>query len=540
MAKRAIIYTRVSTDPQDKGYSPDTQLDACRRYAERLGFSVTAELQDTYSGATAVAERPKGKALVAMLKGREADAVVVYCVDRLSRDIVDLLASVRDWIRAGIEVHSCDIGRIQSELDIVLVIKGWQGSDERHKIRERTSRGRFGKAKAGKVVGQGKPPYGYAYVYETIAGSPKIVGLAIVRAEEKIVRLIYRWYVHGAENHTPMPVIAIARRLSQMKIPTPDKRKGARRRSPCMWDDGTINNILQNETYAGVSRYGKLIGPNGKSGKRPIEETVPVSVPAIVDRDVWNAAQERREYNKRMSRRNCKRTYLLRGLCKCGACGSAFTGVTNNSQNSYYHCCQRSNRFLGLEPICRAKYVRAHVLETKVWDYILDLWSDKKRFERILRNAQKAELDSLQPKRERLDSVLGLIADCEREAEDTARAMKRVKEGIVWEKLDREAEEIRQRHKELTKERDELLLALESRQLTDERINEALQQREDVVVGLQQPTFEGKRRMLEFLQVQVTVKDMKAWIQSIAPIKPVSIDLNISPYSEKTPKALPR
>src|SRR5437773_1374138 len=102
MTKRAIIYTRVSTDPQDKGYSPDTQLDACRRYAERLGYAVAAELQDTYSGATAIAERPKGKALVTPLKAREAEAVIVYCVDRLSRDIVDLLASVRDWIRADI------------------------------------------------------------------------------------------------------------------------------------------------------------------------------------------------------------------------------------------------------------------------------------------------------------------------------------------------------------------------------------------------------------------------------------------------------
>ena len=148
MSKRTIIYARVSTDEQaDKGYSLPSQLELCRKYAERLGFSVVAELSDDYSGATPVAERPKGKELVALLKERKANALVVYCVDRLSRDIVDLLASVRDWLKMGVEVHTCDIGKIESELDIVLVIKGWQGSDERRRVRERTTRGRNAKAK---------------------------------------------------------------------------------------------------------------------------------------------------------------------------------------------------------------------------------------------------------------------------------------------------------------------------------------------------------------------------------------------------------
>jgi len=140
MNKRAILYARVSSEEQaDKGYSLPTQLDACRRYAERLGISVVAEMTEDYSGATAIAERPTGKRLVSMLKRGEANTLIAYQVDRLSRDIVDLLASVRDWIRAGVEIHACDIGRIESELDIVLVIKGWQGSDERKKIIERTS-----------------------------------------------------------------------------------------------------------------------------------------------------------------------------------------------------------------------------------------------------------------------------------------------------------------------------------------------------------------------------------------------------------------
>lgn len=44
--------------------------------------------------------------------------------------------TVRNWLRVGVEVYALDVGKIESELDIVLVIKGWQGSDERKKIRE--------------------------------------------------------------------------------------------------------------------------------------------------------------------------------------------------------------------------------------------------------------------------------------------------------------------------------------------------------------------------------------------------------------------
>jgi len=150
-----------------------------------------------------------------MLTSRQADAVIAYQVDRLSRDIVDLLASVRNWIRSGVEAHTCDIGKIESELDIVLVIKGWQGSDERIKIRERTMRGRNGKAKSGRVVGSGYAPYGYHYADGCFV---------IVETEAGVVRLVYRWFVNGDGDRKPMTAYAIARRLSEMGIAPPGER----------------------------------------------------------------------------------------------------------------------------------------------------------------------------------------------------------------------------------------------------------------------------------------------------------------------------
>lgn len=101
--KRALIYARVSTEEQaDKGYSLPSQIEACKRYAALLGYEVVEVFADDYSGATPIAERPEGRKMVAALKQKQASAVLAYQVDRLSRDTVDLLASVRDWLRRGI------------------------------------------------------------------------------------------------------------------------------------------------------------------------------------------------------------------------------------------------------------------------------------------------------------------------------------------------------------------------------------------------------------------------------------------------------
>src|SRR5688500_10748234 len=212
MNKQAAIYARVSTgDQAEKGYSLPRQIEACQKFASQKGFAVAAVYQDEISGAKPISIRPNGYELQKAIDSRQIKSVIVYCVDRLSRDIVDLLTTVRDWLRAGVEIHALDIGQITSAQDIVLVIKGWQGSDERQKIRERTMRGRLAKAKAGKVTGQGAPPYGYTYSDGE---------LFIDESHAQIVRMIFEWYVNGDERGHMMSLYTIAERLTNMGIPT--------------------------------------------------------------------------------------------------------------------------------------------------------------------------------------------------------------------------------------------------------------------------------------------------------------------------------
>jgi len=516
MTKTAVIYARVSTDEQaERGYSLPSQIENCQKFAHQNGFDVAGVYQDDISGAIPIANRPQGRQLQRAIETGQVKTVLVYRVDRLSRDIVDLLTSVRDWLRTGITIYALDIGQVTSELDIVLVIKGWQGSDERKKIIERTSSGRNGKAKTGKAVGAGTPPYGYSY---------QDGELTINESQAQIVRMIFDWYVNGDENGKIMSLLGIAKRLTQMVIPTPSEAKGwnKKRKKSCTWDMSAVYWIITSETYCGILHYGKYIGANGRGGKRPKDEHIAIEVPGIVSREVWELAQERRAYNSRIAKRRTKREYLLRGIIFCG-CGRHMVGTKGR-----YYCTRRSHYYE--KDKCQEPLVIGKIIEPVTWDYIMRLITSPERFETNLRQAQAQELENMQPRRKELEHVNALLEKTEQEADDVARAIIKTK-GLVAAKLEQQALEIDRRYQALQERRAKLESALKF-ELTDRNIENLMQFRETVAAGLENPTFEDKRRWLEILQVTVTVTDRKAVISCRLPVDPLTIDLAESEHPQ--------
>ncbi len=511
MSKRTAIYARVSTtDQADQGYSLPSQLDSCRRYAERVGCTITAEFSEDVSGAIPVSNRPQGSQLTEMIKRRQIDAVIVHQVDRLSRDIVDLLVTVRSWLQSGIEVYAGDVGKIESELDIVLIIKGWQGSDERKKIRERSMRGKSAKAKAGKVVGT-RPPYGYRHIRDV---NGKVLNFELVEEEAQVIRMIFQWYVVGDEEGHRLAGNAIARRLSELHILTPGETRAGyhRRRESGMWQTDKVLKILSHEVYAGVWHYGMRIG--NSINKRPSDEWIAVNVPPIVERPIWEAAQIQMQRNKEFAKRNAKHDYLLSGLINCG-CGCALCGEYF-SDHRYYSCSRRQNRHAGLEPrSCRANSVRADAIEADVWDSIVNLFADTPELERLLRIAQQEELLAIDPKRQELEAIEGMIIDTERDAAEVGQALKRAT-GIVSRALEQDMASINQRYAALSQHRDELQLEVSQVRLTDAAIDDAIRFAEDVRLGIENADFETKRRHLEILQVRTTVKDGRYYVNCLA------------------------
>ncbi len=83
--RRAVVYSRVSTDGQERdGTSLDTQERACIEHAETQGWRVTERIRDAASGTTL--DRVGIDRMRELVRAGDVDLVVVYSVDRLSRD----------------------------------------------------------------------------------------------------------------------------------------------------------------------------------------------------------------------------------------------------------------------------------------------------------------------------------------------------------------------------------------------------------------------------------------------------------------------
>src|SRR5688572_336381 len=85
MAVRCLIYSRVSTDAQERdGTSLDTQERAGLELAAANGWQVVRCVRDAASGFTL--ERGGIQELRGILRRGEAEVVIAYAVDRLSRN----------------------------------------------------------------------------------------------------------------------------------------------------------------------------------------------------------------------------------------------------------------------------------------------------------------------------------------------------------------------------------------------------------------------------------------------------------------------
>jgi DNA invertase Pin-like site-specific DNA recombinase len=106
--QKAVIYCRVSTKEQvDEGNSLVTQERLCREYAIREGFIVDSIYIERGESAR-TAERNALKKMLAYCLSRknEISAVIVYKIDRLSRNMTDYLQIRFNLKRYNVEVRS--------------------------------------------------------------------------------------------------------------------------------------------------------------------------------------------------------------------------------------------------------------------------------------------------------------------------------------------------------------------------------------------------------------------------------------------------
>ena len=213
--------------------------------------------------------------------------------------------------------------------------------------------------------------------------------------------------------------------------------------------------------------------------------------------------------------------------CGCG-CGMNMVGnVSGKSKTRYYGSrprvakerCTRRNLPYGQIQI------RAEVIEHAAWEYLLSIMTNADEFEARLREAQALEEQAKEPKRNRLELVLEMMAEAEKEVGGIAQELRRRPDGIVRNTLERQEAEINARYAKLCKERDKLQEELETQVITDQLIEDALGFQKAVKAGLQDPTWEDKRYYLEQMRFEAVAIDTQVRFACYLDLEGISFDL---------------
>ena len=231
---RALVYSRVSTDAQERdGTSLDTQERSCIDHARKAGWHVLESIQDTASGFTL--DRPGMAMIRHLLRQGEVDVIVVYAVDRLSRNQIQLAVLLDEVDQAGARLEfvtekfeDTAVGRM------ILNLRAFAAELEREKIAERTMRGKAATARSGRLPqGTGRGLYGYRYNRDTSQRE-------INPQQAAIVQRIFSEFAQGS------PIVAMANRLNAEGIAT---------LGGGLWYPATIYHLLRNEAYTGRTIY---------------------------------------------------------------------------------------------------------------------------------------------------------------------------------------------------------------------------------------------------------------------------------------------
>lgn len=366
----AALYARVSLEEQAEQFGLPSQLRSCEDYARQKQYTTSNEfviVDPGYSGEDL--DRPGMEKLLALVRARRVDVVIVHHPDRLSRKSFRQAIVWEECKRFGVKLEFVTMPSAENpEGQLFLQLMGSIAEYDRERIRERTLRGRREKARQGFVVG-GRVAFGYRYLGRAEGERGRLV---VYDVEASVVRMVFTWADEGCS------IREIVTRLNAIGV----KPKFASR-----WGKSSVFRLLKNETYIGQGYYNrhKRTQPDEMTEHhrfrhnkktllrpRPESEWIPLPVPAIVDVAIFERVRVRLQRNLEVRSGRPSSSYLLRGLCWCGDCGRRLQGCPSHGRR-FYRCSGRDRLAV---PRCGAPIVHGEKLEASVWRAIAAAFAD--------------------------------------------------------------------------------------------------------------------------------------------------------------------
>lgn len=319
------IYTRVSTLAQaDEGKSLDFQRELGVARAKQLGFAYKIWNEGgRSSNHEEIDKRPVLTQLFNEIKTGAIKHLFVYDQSRLSRhDTVASLFRI-ECAKRGVTIYNKDGKYDMSDPNdhFMKQIMDAIGQLDNASRAERTRLGKLAKVRQGFWLG-GPAPFGYKIENRR---------LVINEEEAKWVRYIFEQYA------LKVPLLDIKLALDVNGV-QPRRRVGT-------WALGSLQALLRNTHYIGFWDF-----KDGKTGEQIRNECE-----RILPSELWMRVKATRESH--LSSRNAtnptKHFYMLKGILKCGHCGTVLSGVTSTfgTQRKHYYYCPKKERMWAKERI---------------------------------------------------------------------------------------------------------------------------------------------------------------------------------------------
>ena len=399
----AVIYARYSSDNQ-REESIEGQIRECTAYAEKNGVTVIKHYIDRALSAK-TDNRPDFQQMIKDSEKRLFDIVLVWKLDRFARNRYDSAHYEYQLERNHVKLVSATEPISDSPAGI-MVKSMLTGMAEYYsaELSEKVVRGMTENVLKGKYNG-GTIPIGFKVDEEKFFQIDPLKAPFVVEAFQR--------YNDGATMKELMNW------LNDSGVTTNRNQK---------FTYNSVQTLLTNKRYIGENRFKDIVMPD--------------SIPAIVDKDLFEEVQLKIKKNSRApARHKAEDDYLLTTKLFCGMCGAMMFGECGTGRNKvvhHYYKCSTAKRF----KTCKKKTVRKEWLEDLVVAETMKLIQDDAVIDAIV-----AEVMELQDQE---NTTLPLLEKQMREVENGIENMlNAIQAGVLTNSTKSRLEKLEAQQKEL-------------------------------------------------------------------------------------------
>ena len=328
---------RYSSDKQTE-QSIEGQDRVCAEFCKQHGITIVRKYIDRATSARSTEKREQFVQMIEDSAKHPFDAIIVYKLDRFSRNRYDSAKYKYRLKTNGVKLISATENLSDNPESIILesVLEG-MAEFYSAELSQKILRGMNESALKGNMLG-GHVPLGYKLIDHKLVINPETA---------HIVQEAFDLYANG------YTIAYICKLFND---------KGYRTAKNAEFNRNSFKSMFRNERYIGIYRYKDIVIEGG--------------VPAIIDKELFELVGNRLKKAKDApARGKAKVEYLLSGKLFCGHCGDSMNGESGTSKTgriyNYYTCYTRKRR-----KGCTKKPIAKEVIERVVCEDAKEMLTD--------------------------------------------------------------------------------------------------------------------------------------------------------------------